>query len=138
MAIAKNKEDTIMYGNYYERRDRGFGVKAVLIFIGIAILIVTAIVAVNYYSEKTYTATVTDKDIKNYDSDSTFLVFTKTENGETRVFSMKDTLFKGRFNTADEYAEIEVGNTYTFTVIGWRIPFFSKYENIIKFQEKTD
>lgn len=118
----------------YGRRNGVFGVKA-LICIGIVITILIAIPCCkSYYSEKTYTVTVTDKDIKNYDSSSKFLVFTKTEDGETRVFSMEDTLIKGRWNTADDYAEIEVGETYTFTVIGWRIPFLSEYENIIEFQ----
>lgn len=125
-----------MYGNYYERRNSGLGLK-VLIGIGIALVILIAIPCCkSYYSEKTYTATVTDKDIKNYDSSSKFLVFTKTEDGKTKVFSMEDTLIKGRWNTADDYAEIEIGETYTFTVIGWRIPFMSEYENIIEFQKK--
>ena len=126
-----------MYRNHYGRKNSDFGVKA-LICIGIVIAIIIAIIAVpSYYSERTYTATVTDKDIKNYNSSSVFLIFTKTEYGETRVFSMEDTLIKGRWNTADDYAEIEVGETYTFTVIGWRVPFFSWYENIIKFQKMT-
>lgn len=125
-----------MYGNYYGRRNSVLGLKA-LICIGIAIVILIAIPCCkSYYSEKTYTATVTDKDIKNYSSSSKFLVFTKTEDGTTKVFSMEDTLIKGRWNTADDYAEIEIGETYTFTVIGWRIPFMSEYENIIEFQKK--
>ena len=125
-----------MYGNYYGRRNSSLGLK-VLIGIGIALIILIAIPCCkSYYSEKTYTATVTDKDIKNYDSSSKFLVFTKTEDGATKVFSMEDTLIKGRWNTADDYAEIEIGETYTFTVIGWRIPFMSEYENIIEFQKK--
>lgn len=123
-----------MYGNYYGRKNRVLGV------ISIGIVIVILLIAIpcwkSYYSEKTYTATVTDKDIKNYDSSSKFLVFTKTEDGVTRVFSMEDTLIKGRWNTADDYGKIEVGETYTFTVIGWRIPFMSEYENIIEFQKQ--
>ncbi len=123
---------------YCERKNSGWVAKA-LICIGIVIAIIVAVLCfISYYSEKNYTVTVTDKDIKNYDSSSKFLVFTKTENGETRVFSMEDTLIKGRWNTADDYAEIEVGETYTFTVIGWRIPFFSEYENVIEFQKMTE
>ena len=124
---------------YYGRRSSNWKVKTLIcIGIVIAILIVAVPCFISYYSEKTYTATVTDKDIKNYDSSSKFLVFTKTENGETKVFSVEDTLIKGRWNSADDYAEIEVGETYTFTVIGWRIPFFSEYENIIDFQKITE
>lgn len=126
-----------MYGNYYGREDIGFTLK-VFICIGFVIAILIAIPCYkSYYSPKTYTATVTDKNIKNYSSSSKFLVFTKT-NGETRVFSMEDTIMYGRWNTADDYAEIEVGETYTFKVIGWRIPFISEFENIVDFQKVTD
>lgn len=126
-----------MYGNYYGRRNSGLGLKA-LVCIGIVVAILIAVPCCkSYYSEKTYTATVTDKDIKNYNSSSKFLVFTKTD-GETKVFSMEDSFVIGRFNTADDYAGIEVGETYTFKVIGWRIPIFSEYENIIAFQKTTD
>lgn len=124
-----------MYGNYY-RRESDLGLKVKL---GIAIVIVILIaipICKSYYGEKTYTATVTDKDIKNYSSSSKFLVFTKTEDGQTRVFSMEDSLVEGRWNSADDYAEIEIGETYNFTVIGWRIPFMSEYENIIEFQKQ--
>ena len=124
-----------MYGDYYGRKNNNFKVTAFIVIAIVAILIGIPSY-MDFYSEKTYTATVTDKDIKNYDSDSKFLIFTKT-NGETRVFSMEDTLVKGRWDTADDYANIEVGETYTFTVIGWRIPFLSEYENIIEFQKAT-
>ena len=124
-----------MYGDYYGRKNNNFKVTACIVIAIVAILIGIPSY-MDFYSEKTYTATVTDKDIKNYDSDSKFLIFTKT-NGETRVFSMEDTLVKGRWDTADDYANIEIGETYTFTVIGWRIPFLSEYENIIEFQKAT-
>lgn len=125
-----------MYGNYYARRNSHLGLM-LLTGIGVAVVILIGIRLFNsYYSEKTYTVTVTDKNIKNYESGSKFLVFTKTEDGTTRVFSMEDTLIRGRWNTADDYAEVEIGETYTFTVIGWRIPFMSEYENIIEFQKK--
>ena len=114
---------------YYGRRS------GCLVFLVIVALIISIPCCASYFSEKDYTITVTDKDIKNYSSSSKFLVFSKTESGETRVFSMEDTLIKGRWDTADDYAEIQVGETYNVTVIGWRIPFLSEYENIIEFQK---
>ena len=123
---------------YYGRKSSNWGIKALICIVIIIAVIIAVPCFKSYYTEKTYTATVTDKDIKNYDSDSKFLIFTKTENGETRVFSMEDTLIKGRWDTADDYAEIEVGETYTFTVIGWRIPLFSEYENIIESKKMTE
>ena len=102
----------------------------------IALIVIVCIIvgAVNYYSTKTYTATVTDKYVKNYD-DSVYLVSTELEDGSVRVFAVEDTLLKWRWNSSDVYAQIKVGKTYKFEVIGWRIGFFSNYENIINFSE---
>ena len=86
-----------------------------VVIIALVIIIGIVITCTNYYSTKTYTATVTD--------------------GTTRVFSVEDTLIKWRWNSSDVYAQIKVGKTYKFEVIGWRIGFFSKYENVITFSE---
>ena len=91
-------------------------------------------IAVNY-NEQTYVATVTDKDVKNYNNSSKYLVFTKTEDEETRVFSVEDSLLRFRWNSSDVYGEIEVGKTYQFTTVGFRFEILSMYENIIDFEE---
>ena len=104
---------------------------------GIIIIVMAIIIAVplclSYYSTKTYTVTVTDKDIKNYNKSSKYLVFTELENGETKTFCIEDSLVKWRWNSSDSYADIKIGETYEIEVIGWRIPLFSDYENIITF-----
>ncbi|MBR6504486.1 MAG: DUF1523 family protein [Clostridia bacterium] len=116
---------------YYYKRSSGI----IGVVIGIIVLaIIVSIIAVpSYFSEKTYTVTVTDKTVKNYSSSSTYLVFTELENGETRVFMVEDSFFKFRFNSSDAYAQIKVGETYNIKCIGWRIPFLSEYENIMTF-----
>lgn len=93
--------------------------------------IVTIIVAFSEvsYTEKQYTVTVTDKGIKI----STYLVFTRLDNGEPRTFRIVDSLRYGRWNSSDVYADIQVGETYNITVIGYRIPLLSRYENIIDY-----
>ena len=106
-----------------------------VVIIALVIIIGIVITCTNYYSTKTYTATVTDKFVKNYEENSTYLVATELEDGTTRVFSVEDTLIKWRWNSSDVYAQIKVGKTYKFEVIGWRIGFFSKYENVITFSE---
>ncbi len=116
---------------YYRRSSKKW-------IIGVVIVILLAIfIAIpfysSYYSTKTYTVTVTDKDIKNYSDSSKYLVFTKLENGETRTFTIVDSLVKWRWNSSDVYADIEVGETYEFEVIGLRIPILSAYENIMTF-----
>ena len=81
------------------------------------------------------TATVTDKDVKNSDGESKYLVFTKTSEGETAVFEVTDALFAGRFDSSDLYAEIEIGKTYKFDVGGSRNRLFSWYPNIYGYEE---
>ena len=96
-------------------------------------IIISIVLFLSYYSTKTYTVTVTEKEVKNYSESSTYLVFTRLENNETKVFCIEDSLIKERFYSSDLYGKIEVGKTYDIKVIGWRIPFLSSYENIIDF-----
>ena len=116
---------------YYRRSSKKWIIRVVIVIL-LAIFI-AALFGHSYYSTKTYTVTVTDKDIKNYSDSSKYLVFTKLENGETKTFSIEDDLFRWRWNSSDVYADIEVGETYEIEAIGWRIPFLSKYENIMTF-----
>ena len=121
-------------------RRRYFDTDRFIIGIFIALAVVVAVGGIIYsiaanYNEQTYVATVTDKDVKNYNNSSKYLVFTKTEDGETRVFSVEDSLLRFRWNSSDVYGEIEVGKTYRFTVVGFRIEILSMYENIIDFEE---
>ena len=81
------------------------------------------------------TATVTDKDVKNSDKESKYLVFTKTSDGETEVFEVTDALFAWRFDSSDLYAEIEVGKAYKFDVGGSRNRLLSWYPNIYGYEE---
>ena len=118
---------------YYGRRTSGSGIKGIVIGIIVVAIIIFIIAVPSYFSEKTYTVTVTDKTVKNYSDSSTYLVFTELENGQTRVFMIEDSFFKFRFNSSDAYAQIKVGETYDIKCIGWRIPFLSEYENIMSF-----
>ena len=108
-----------------------YAVIAALLFVGRFIVLPLA----GNSNEQTYVATVTDKEVKNYNNSSKYLIFTKTNDGETRVFSVEDSLLRGRWNSSDVFGEIEVGKTYKFTTVGYRIEFLSEYENIIDAQE---
>ncbi len=118
---------------YYSKRlskKRTIGAIAIILAILIAIPLCS-----NYYSTKTYTVRVTDKDVKNSGNSSKYLVFTKLTNGKTKTFCIQDDLFKLRWDSSDVYADVEIGATYDIEVIGWRIPFLSAYENIMKFSK---
>ncbi len=83
-----------------------------------------------YNTQDTLTATVTDKERivtgAGDSTDSKYLVFTEHETLENT-----DTLWFFKFNSGDVQGSIHVGETYTFRVYGWRIPFLSSYRNII-------
>lgn len=87
-------------------------------------------------NKRKVTVTVTDKGIKNYQSDSTskslYLIYTKDENNKIATYKIEDSLIQGKFNSSDIYGSIEVGKTYTFEIVGERNELLSMYPNIVK------
>ena len=114
---------------YYRRSRKS---KVIAIVTVILVILITIPMCSNYYSEKSYKITVTGKEVKNSIDDSKYLIFAKTENGETKTFSIEDSVIKWRWNSSDVYGDVEIGKTYEIKVIGWRIPIISSYENIMK------
>ena len=47
------------------------------------------------------------------------------------VFEDRDSALYWKWNSSDFYNSMTDGHTYTFSVVGWRIPFLSSYPNII-------
>lgn len=83
-------------------------------------------------NKQEFTGTV----IKTYiDDGDTYFVIQK--NGETTnlPYQNEDNIFYKKFNSGNYLVEIEIGKTYKFTTVGWRIPFFSAFPNIVKFEE---
>jgi len=85
---------------------------------------------------RTVRAIVTDKGIKRIHDHDTYLVYTDTQDG-VEVFQITDSILAGRFNSADLYAEIKIGNTYDFGVRGDRNDVLSWYPNIYETVEVT-
>lgn len=82
-------------------------------------------------TEREVTATVEGKErVCSFDSDNRqtceYLVFT-TEG----TFSLTDSLLYGRFRSSDVYGRLREDRTYTFRVVGFRLPLASEYPNII-------
>ena len=76
---------------------------------------------------------VIDKDRTRTDDGSDARIY--TENCGT--FKVGDSLLNGTFSSADTYAGIKVDKTYDFETVGFRIPFFSSFPNILKAEEVT-
>ena len=117
-------------------------IKMKAIVVGIILLILFCIIgyqAIFNFNNKEYTITVTDKDRiykgKDNDSSSKYLVFGDDENGNALVFENTDCFIRGKWNSSNIQGKLKEGNTYKITVIGYRIAFFSWYQNIIKVEE---
>jgi len=93
------------------------------------------------FNDTNYTVTITDKErIVEHSGDSIsskYLVFADGENGESYVLENTDCFIRGKWNSSNIQGQLKEGNTYTVTVVGYRVPFLSMYQNIIKV-EKTD
>jgi hypothetical protein len=64
-----------------------------------------------------------------------YMIFTENKKGEILVFEDSDSLLRLKYNSSDFYAKIKIGETYRFTVVGYRIPFLSDSPNIIKIEK---
>ena len=57
------------------------------------------------------------------------------------IYTDKETLqdsgniFAAKMYSGAIYDKLQVGHTYNMTVIGWKIPMFAWYRNIIQFEE---
>ena len=91
------------------------------------------------FNDTEYVITITDKE-RIYESSedsssSKYLVFGDDENGNSLVFENTDCFIRGKWNSSNIQGQLKEGNTYKVTAIGYRISFFSKYQNIIKVEE---
>jgi len=85
------------------------------------------------FNDAEYIITITDKE-RVYDKDSSsskYLVFGDDENGNSLVFENTDCIIRGKWNSSNIQGQFVKGNMYKITVVGYRIPFFNMYQNII-------
>ena len=85
------------------------------------------------FNDEEYIITITDKE-RVYDKDSSsskYLVFGDDENGNSLVFENTDCIIRGKWNSSNIQGQFVKGNMYKITVVGYRIPFFNMYQNII-------
>ena len=104
--------------------------KFVAVLILFAVLGGCTVSCAGSFNDTEVTATVKDKESVRKGGDNTYLIFT-----DKGVFENDDSLLRGKWNSSDFYNAIEIGKTYKFTVIGYRVPFLSWYKNIIEYEE---
>jgi hypothetical protein len=96
------------------------------------VMVLAMLGAVAYYNtQETIEATINDKErVCSSSGEGTscaYRVYTDTE-----VFVNKDSLLFRKWNSADVQGQLEAGRSYELTVVGWRIPFFSAFRNIVE------
>ena len=111
----------------------------------VAIMIVVILVlsigyeAIFSFNDTEYTITVTDKERiykgSGDTSSSKYIVFGDDGNGNSLVFENTDCFIRGKWNSSNIQGQLKEGNTYKVTVVGYRVSFFSMYQNIIKIEE---
>jgi hypothetical protein len=68
---------------------------------------------------------------------SKYMIFCKTEDNESVVLEDTDNWLRSKFNSSDIYGKMKENASYTITVVGYRIPFLSMYENILSVEEEN-
>ena len=89
-------------------------------------------------SQRDVTFTVQDKErvckgATDGNSSCTYLLFT-----DKGTFAVKDTLVFRRWNSSDVYGRVHRGHRYDAHVVGWRLPFFSQYPNVLRLTEDIE
>ena len=114
------------------RRNNGSNTAALVVMILVAVVAIGFPVAASVHTE-TYTGCeVTGKERT---------LSTDRERVEARVytscgvFTVGDDWLRGKWSSADVYGALREGGRYDLTATGWRLPFFSRFPNIIDAQE---
>lgn len=94
-------------------------------------IILFIFIKLEYGNEHITTCQVKEKWVKSVGDNNQKYLISCGDN----VYQITDLLFKGKFNSSDIYAKLEIGKTYTLTTTGYRIGFLSDYENINEVEE---
>lgn len=99
--------------------------------ISILVIIVLFAYPFAYYgSQETLTIDVLDKERIGLSSDSyKYLIYSSDE-----VFENTDTHLFLKYRSSDLQRDLSVGEEYTVTVVGWRVPILSWHRNILKIE----
>lgn len=120
----------------YRSRYKSFKLLCILLAVVIAIGAI-GITAASVLNVNEYVVLVTDKErvVSKDSTDSKYLVYCEEEDGTIHVFENTDTIWRGKWNSSDIQAKLKSGCFYKITVVGYRVPFLSWYQNIISVEK---
>lgn len=98
-----------------------------IVILGFIVALVFAVAGVNHTEEKTCTV-VSKESVANQDTGHEYRVYTD----QCGTLTVSDTVLKMRFNSADTYGMLKEGETYDMTLMGFRMPLFSQFQNILE------
>lgn len=105
---------------------------SILVLVAVALLFGIPSLIIGLHVERGQTFTITGKESVKDGKSGTYLVFT-----DKTTLKVDDTILKWRFDSSDVYGRLVIGKTYTADLQGYRVPFFSMYQNILNPVEMT-
>lgn len=102
-------------------------IRNLILTIIIGIICISCTRYFEYMNEQTIQCEVKDKWIKRPSSSNEELYLV---NCGGITYKVSDLLWKGKFNSADIYGNLEIGKKYEITTSGYRWSYFSEYQNI--------
>lgn len=119
--------------SYYREKETNWGCLSLILIVGIIVFISI----LPLFNSTTYTnVTVVDKSYSG-ESDG-YMVWVEDENGVQYELQNEDILLKGKFNSSTIQGRLKVGEKYNIKTVGWRIPLFSCYPNIVEYEKVSD
>ena len=111
---------------------KSYFVEFIIIIVVLAIAVIVSVFT--SFNDTEYVVTVTDKERVVCGESSSYLVFTEDEQGNVMVFENTDNLLRWKFDSSNIQGQLKAGNTYRITVVGYRVPILSMYQNIIEIE----
>ena len=119
---------------YYYRETKTNWTAVVFILIGVLIFIISI---APLFNSTTYTNVIVVEKSYSGESDG-YLVWVEDENGVQYELQNEDILLRGKFNSSTIQGKLKEGEKYNIKTVGWRIPLFSSYPNIVEYEKVSD
>lgn len=113
----------------FAKGELGFAIGCIVLLLAAWLVFAVVRDSIMYGNQTQTTVTICGKESVQSGDSHEYRVY--TSGGTYKVADYK-AVQDQRFDSADLYGRLQVDASYTITTIGWRIPFFSVFQNIIK------
>jgi hypothetical protein len=102
-------------------------VALIISFIGI----MSIITFFPHFIRNTYNLTITHKQVVKHNNIDRYLIYGQTDEGEVKVFEIKDNFLELKFNSEDLYLALSISKRYEVRAYGFSMPLLFGYQNIV-------